>query len=63
LLGPHKRVDGSRFAFGSTRAWALPACVVLAAVFVLIGATELDLGEMESRVGLAAGEALGPLGQ
>jgi hypothetical protein len=37
--------------------------VVLAVFFVLIGATDLDLGPGEARLGLAAGERLGPLGQ
>jgi hypothetical protein len=39
------------------------ALVVLAIVFVVVGATDLDLGPSEGRLGLAAGERIGPLGQ
>jgi hypothetical protein len=49
--------------------WSLPqhwnalVLAVLAAFFVLIGATDLDLGASDARLGLAAGERLGSLGQ
>jgi hypothetical protein len=45
--------------------WFWPAVVwtVLAAGFVLIGGGNLDLGEVEARIGIAAGEPLGPLGR
>jgi hypothetical protein len=45
--------------------WLLPAGVwsMLAAGFVLIGGGNLDLGEVEARIGIAAGEPLGPLGR
>jgi hypothetical protein len=52
-----------------TLSWSPPqylnglALAVLAAFFVLIGATDLDLGLSDARLGLAAGERLGPLGQ
>jgi hypothetical protein len=52
-----------------TLSWSLPlhwsalVLAVLAAFFVLIGATDLDLGPSDARLGLAAGERLGPLGQ
>jgi len=39
------------------------ALLVLALVFVVVGATDLDLGPQDARLGLAAGERLGPLGQ
>ncbi len=39
------------------------ALVVLALIFVVVGATDLDLGSQDARLGLSAGERLGPLGQ
>ena len=52
-----------------TLSWSIPphssalVLAVLAAFFVLVGATDLDLGPSDARLGLAAGERLGPLGQ
>ena len=52
-----------------TLSWSPPryrntlALAVLAVFFVLLGATDLDLGPTDARLGLAAGERLGPLGQ
>ncbi|MFI5456678.1 MAG: hypothetical protein ACHRXM_14615 [Isosphaerales bacterium] len=43
--------------------WARLVLVGLALAFVVLGATDLDLGPLEARLGLAAGERLGPLGQ
>jgi hypothetical protein len=43
--------------------WAILAVLVLALVFVVAGAGGLDLGPQEARVGLAAGERIGPVGQ
>jgi hypothetical protein len=44
--------------------WAGPAAVAgLALLFVILGAGNLDLGAAEGRLGLAAGERPGPLGQ
>jgi hypothetical protein len=37
--------------------------VLLALFFVILGATNLDLGLAEARLGMAAGEKVGPLGQ
>ena len=39
------------------------ASLAIVGVFVLIGAGNLDLGAVEARLGLASGEALGPLGR
>ena len=54
-------------------AWSMPLVVpplvrglcilVMACGFVLIGGASLDLGPIESRLGIAAGEPLGPFGQ
>jgi hypothetical protein len=41
--------------------WA--ALVLLGVVFVIVGATDLDLGPQEARLGLAAGERPAPMGQ
>jgi hypothetical protein len=38
-------------------------CAALGAVFVLVGGANLDVGPVEARLGLAAGEGLGPFGQ
>src|SRR4051794_33268368 len=46
-----------------TWAWTMLAWTVLGAGFVLIGGGNLDLGEIEARLGIAAGEPLGPLGR
>jgi hypothetical protein len=43
--------------------WAQLVVLALAIVFVIVGATDLDLGPAEGRLGLAAGERVGPLGQ
>ncbi len=40
-----------------------PSVVALAAFFVLLGAANLDLSATEARLGLAVGDALGPLGR
>jgi hypothetical protein len=45
------------------RWWFWLGLVSLGAAFVLLGAGNLDLGLAESRLGLAAREAFGPLGQ
>ncbi len=52
-----------------TLSWSPPrfssqiVLAILAAFFVLVGAIDLDLGASEGRLGLAAGERPGPLGQ
>ncbi len=43
--------------------WVRLAWVSLALVFVIVGAIDLDLGPVEARLGLAAGEQAGPVGQ
>ena len=43
--------------------WARLAVVGLALVFVAVGAGGLDVGPQEARLGLAAGERIGPMGQ
>ena len=50
------------FILGS-RVWARLAIFALAAGFVVLGADNLDLGRIEARLGLAAREHFGPLGQ
>ena len=66
LLRPRTlRVDretGS-LTWSPPRYWSQAALVILAAFFVLVGAIDLDLGPSEARLGLAAGERPGPLGQ
>ena len=59
------RVDDSRFSVPLPRvqAWAVPVLAVMAIGFVLLGAGNLDLGSTDARLGLAAGESVGPLGQ
>lgn len=42
--------------------WIIPACLI-AAAFAFLGAGNLDLNATEARLGLAAGEPIGPLGQ
>jgi hypothetical protein len=62
---PNFRADGACplvLALG-TAWWAPLALLALAIGFVVMGATDLDLGPAEGRLGLAAGERLGPLGQ
>lgn len=66
LLRPRTfRVDRETgtLSWSPPRYWNALALAALAAFFVLIGATDLDLGPNDSRLGLAAGERLGPLGQ
>jgi hypothetical protein len=52
-----------------TVSWSVPrywqglVLAALATFFVVVGAIELDLGPGEARLGLAAGERPGPLGQ
>src|SRR5262249_47437401 len=43
--------------------WLSYIVIGLALVFVIAGATDLDLGPLEARLGLSAGEGLGPMGQ
>src|ERR1017187_2259552 len=43
--------------------WDRLVLAALAIFFVLVGAIDLDLGPSEARLGLAAGERPGPLGQ
>ena len=59
------RVDSETGTLSLTppRHWDRIALVALAAFFVLVGAIDLDLGPADARLGLAAGERPGPLGQ
>lgn len=59
------RVDGTKPALAilATRSVAAPVLAVMAIGFVLVGAGNLDLGAVDARVGLAAREPLGPMGQ
>lgn len=47
----------------TTRLWAWAALLLVATGFVLIGGGNLDPGPSEARLGIAAGERLGPFGQ
>jgi hypothetical protein len=60
-LRPHKTAP----ALGWLASWYWPAAAwaVLGAGFVLIGGGNLDLNEAEARLGIAAGEVLGPVGR
>jgi hypothetical protein len=53
----------NRFLVLGNRVWARLAIIALAAGFVILGADNLDLGPIEARLGLAAREHFGPLGQ
>ncbi len=58
------RLDPRRPALAlPERTWAVLAWIALASGFVLIGGGNLDPGPIEARLGLAAGEAVGPFGQ
>ena len=59
------RVDGTQVSLAMPRlqAWAVPILAAMAVGFVLLGGGNLDLGPVDARQGLAAGESLGPLGQ
>jgi hypothetical protein len=57
------RVDPQSPGLAADGAWRLPMLLVVAAVFVFVGAARLDLGPDEARLGLAAGERLAPFGQ
>jgi hypothetical protein len=66
------RFTGVRVRSDSISGWATPQVkkafarllvTGLGLFFVILGATNLDLGPSEARLGLAAGERLGPLGQ
>ncbi len=59
------RVDGKAdtASWSPQTQWAWLALALLATFFVLVGAIDLDLGPGEARLGLAAGERPGPLGQ
>ncbi|WP_406695236.1 hypothetical protein V5E97_29795 [Singulisphaera sp. Ch08] len=45
-----------------TAVWAWAIVLAIAAGFILIGGGRQDLGPIEARLGIAAGEAFGPLG-
>jgi hypothetical protein len=47
----------------NARLLALAACLALASGFVLVGGANLDLGPIDSKLGLAASEGIGPFGQ
>ncbi len=53
----------NRFLVLGGRVWAQLAIIVLGAGFVMLGGDSLDLGPIEARLGLAAREHFGPLGQ
>jgi hypothetical protein len=59
------RTDRVTWIFPGTLAQsgARIAFFILAAMFVIAGATDLDVGPLEARSGLAAGEQFGPMGQ
>jgi len=53
----------NRFLAIDSRVWARLAIIALGVGFVLLGADNLDLGPLDARLGLAAREHFGPLGQ
>ncbi len=53
----------NRLALPAPKHWEWLVLGLLATFFVLVGAIDLDLGPSEARLGLAAGEQPGPLGQ
>ena len=59
--------DGPRTPSAGTlairSAWPVAALAALGGLLVLWGGGSLDLGPVEARVGLAAGESIGPFGQ
>ncbi len=59
------RVDGTRLSLPlpGVHTWAVPLLGVMAIGFVLLGGANLDLGPVDARLGLAAAESMGPLGQ
>jgi hypothetical protein len=66
------RLRFTRIRSDSISGWATPQVkkavarflvLSMALFFVILGATNLDLGPAEARLGLAAGERLGPVGQ
>ena len=57
------RADRPGPAWIAPRSMAWGATAALALGFVIAGGGNLDLGEIESRLGLAAGAAVGPFGQ
>ena len=66
---PEPSPEAGRHLFAAWRGspwdqpWRIVALVILATGFVLINGAALDLGPVESRLGLAANESFGPLGQ
>jgi hypothetical protein len=65
LRGRSFRVDRETgtLSWSPPRHWERLVLAALAVLFVLVGAIDLDLGQGEARLGLAAGERPGPLGQ
>jgi hypothetical protein len=57
------RVDQTDPGREISRPARIALLVILAAGFVLVGGSRLDLGDSEARLGLAAGERVGPYGQ
>ncbi|QEH36433.1 hypothetical protein OJF2_49970 [Aquisphaera giovannonii] len=49
--------------FPAAERWLAPLYATMAIGFVLIGAGNLDLGPADARLGIAAGEPFGPIGQ
>src|SRR5271165_1122624 len=60
-----RRADGAGLALAipglDARMWAMPALAVMAAGLVLLGAGNLDVGQDDAKVGLAANEPFGAL--
>lgn len=54
------RTDRQRL---TTRVWGWALVLAVGAGFVLASGGKLDLGPLEARLGMAAGEAFGPMGQ
>jgi hypothetical protein len=57
------RADQPRLRSVTEKLCAWAVVVVVGATFVLLGGASLELGDFEARLGMAAAERLGPLGQ
>lgn len=64
-LGRRFRADDGQVVLKlpEARAWVGPALIVLGLAYVLVGGADADLAGRDARIGVAATEGFGPLGQ